>query len=112
MIDYRKKQNPLSYLSVLTVVGSRMCTTSAMPILEGFVPNFGCYLSWWISEIRWFHLERAIMIDYLKKQKTLSYLFVLAVIDSRECVPRECDMRQSRCSIRVIVAQHKPSNTS
>ena len=50
-----------------------------------FVPNFGCYLARRISKIRCRHLERAIMIDHRKKQKTPSYLSVLTVTGSRMC---------------------------
>ena len=39
MIDHRKKHETLSYLSVLTVTGSQMCTTSAVCGSRGVEPG-------------------------------------------------------------------------
>ena len=50
-----------------------------------FLPNLVYYLAPRISQIRCRYLEYAIMIDYRKKHKTLSYLYVLTVTDSRMC---------------------------
>ena len=69
-----------------------------VPILGGSVPNIGFYLCWWISEIRWCRLKRAIiiMIDQQKKHKTLSYISALTVIDSRMCTTSSSAMCGSR----------------
>ena len=39
MIDHRKKHKTLSYLSVLAVIGSRMCTMSAVCSSRGVQPE-------------------------------------------------------------------------
>ena len=56
-----------------------------MSSLGGFVPNFSCHLSRRISKPRCCHLERSIVIDHLKKHKTLSSLAVMSVFCSRVC---------------------------
>ena len=85
-----------------------------LPCLRGFfcqfVPNLVYYLAPRISQIRCRYLECAIMIDYRKKHKTLSYLYVLTVTLAN--VYHECGVRQSRRLTRVAIALHKPSNTS
>ena len=65
-----------------------------MSILVEFVPNFGCYLSRWTPEVRWCHLERAIIIDHRKKKNTLSYFSVLTATGSQICTTSAvCDSR-------------------
>ena len=54
-------------------------------LLRQLVPNSRCYLARRISQIRCRHLERAIMIDYRKKHKTLRYLSGLTVTGSKVC---------------------------
>ena len=53
--------------------------------LGGFKQKLGCYHSRWISQIRWCHPERIIMIDHRKKHNTLSYISVLTVTCSQMC---------------------------